>query len=169
MHSNQDVPPECTHSSICDRERGDGGSVCEDSDFCPQATDTNPSSSFPQFPQKEYLGSGDKSHQGAFSGLLRAGTTKSRSPLHFQSDHILQFPICVLKNIMVTSSASIHIDQRHSHDKDSLAGHWPLRQATKKVTSSLRDVPGVRALPHSQTCSCNFQLLARLGTSIHIV
>ena len=92
-------------------------------------------------------------------------TTKWRNPLHFQSDQILQFPICVLKDLMVTSSASVHIDRRHSHDKDSLSGRWPLRQAAKRVTSSLRDVPGARTLPLSQMCSCNFQLLARLGTS----
>ena len=84
--------------------------------------------------------------------------------MHFQSDQILQFPICVLKNLMVTSSASIHIDQRHSHDRLTL-GLSTLRQAAKRVTSSLRDVPGARVPPHSQTCSCNFQLLARLGAS----
>ena len=102
----------------------------------------------------------------AFSGLLRASATKGRSPLHFQSDQILQFPICVLKNLMVTSRASTHIGRRHSHEKDSLSGLWPLRQAAKRLTSSLRDVPGARALPHSQTCSCNFLLLARLGASV---
>ena len=168
MNNNQAVPSECHHASIHDSKRGGGGSTSEEKViFCPQVTRANPSSSFPQIPQKEYLRSGDKSHQRAFSGLLRASTTKRRSPLHFQSDQILQFPICVLKNVMITSSASIHIDQKHSHDKDSLSGHWPLRQATKKVTSSLRDVTGVRAPPPSQTCSCNFQLLARLGASTH--
>ena len=35
-----------------------------------------------------------------------------------------------------------------------------------KVTSSLRDSPGARALPCSQTCCYNFPLLARLGASI---
>ena len=67
---------------------------------------------------------------------------------------------------MVTSSASIHRAQMHSHDKDSLSGCWPLTQAGKRVPSGLRDLPGARAPPHSQTCSCNFWLLARLGASI---
>ena len=70
---------------------------------------------------------------------------------------------------MVTSKASTHIDQRYSHDKDLLLGLWTLKQPAKRMTSSLRDVPGTRAPPCSQTCSCNFQLLARLGASIHIV
>ena len=68
---------------------------------------------------------------------------------------------------MVTSNTSTHVDQRHSHDKDSLSGPWPLRQVAKRVTSSLRDVPGVRAPPHSQMCCCNFWLQARLGAYIH--
>ena len=123
------------------------------SDFCPQATRASHSSSFPQIPQKEYLGSWDRSHQRASSGLLRASTTKGRSPLHFQSDQILQFLICVFKNLLFTSSASVHIDWRHSHDKDSLSGGWPLRQAAKRMTSRLRDVPGARVPPRSQTCS----------------
>ena len=33
--------------------------------------------------------------------------------------------------------------------KDSLSGHWPLRQAAKLVTSDLRDVPRVRVPPRS--------------------
>ena len=140
---------ESSHISICDGERvGQRGK----SDFCPQATRTNPSSSFPWIPQKEYLGSWDQSHQRASSDLLRASTTKGRSPFRFQSDQVLQFRIWVLKSLMVTSSAFIHIDRRHSHDKDSLSGRWPLRQATMRVTSSLRDVPGARALPSSHTC-----------------
>ena len=81
-----------------------------------------------------------------------------------QERQILQFPICVL---MVTSRAFIHIDRRHSCEKVSLLGHWPLRQAAKRVTSTLREVPGARAPPRSQKCSCNFWLLGRLGTSIH--
>ena len=133
------------------------------SDFCPQAIRANPSSSFPQIPQEEYLRSGDKSQQKASCGPLRANAT----PLHFQSDQTLQFPICVLKNLMVTSSAFIHKDRRHSHDKVSLSGRWPLRQAAKRVTSGLRVVPGARALPRSQKCSCNFRLLARVGASLH--
>ena len=67
---------------------------------------------------------------------------------------------------MVTSNASLHIDQRHSHDKDSLSGRWPLRQAGKRMASSLRDVPGASVPPSSQMSFCNFQLLARLGASI---
>ena len=132
------------------------------SDFCPWAIRANPSRSFPQIPQKDYFRSWNRNHWRVSSGPLRASATKGRSLLHFQSDQILQLPLCVLKNLMVTSSASIHIDRRHSHDKDSVSGRWPLRQAAK--TSSLRDVPGASVLPCSQTCSCNFQLLARLGT-----
>ena len=79
-----------------------------------------------------------------------------RSPLYFQSNQILQFLICVFKNLMVTSRAFIHIYRRHSHDKESLSGRWPLRQAAKRVTSSLRGVPGARAASHFQTCSFNF-------------
>ena len=86
---------------------------------------------FHRFQRKKYLRNWDKSHRRASSGPLRASTTK-RSPYHFQSDHILQFPICVLKNLMITSSASIHIDRRHSHDRDSFSGRWPLRQAGKR-------------------------------------
>ena len=42
--NNQDVPPECHHTSICDSKRvGQRGK----SDFCPQATRADPSSSFP--------------------------------------------------------------------------------------------------------------------------
>ena len=67
---------------------------------------------------------------------------------------------------MVTSSAFIHIDKRHSHDKNSLLGLWALRQAVKRMTFSLRDFPGARAPARSQTSSCNFCLLARLGASI---
>ena len=115
---------------------------------------------------KEYLRSWDKTHQRASSGPLRANTIKGRSPLHFQSDQIQELPICVSKNLMVTSSAFIHIDRQHSHDKASLSGRWPLRHAAKRVTSSLRDIPGARAQPHSQTCSCKFRLLARRGASI---
>ena len=102
----------------------------------------------------------------ASSGPLRASATKGRSPLYFQSDQILQFPICVLKNLVVTSGASVHTDGRHSRDKDSLFELWPLSQAAKRVTSSLRDIPGARAPPHSQMYSCKFQLLARLGVPI---
>ena len=120
------------------------------SDFCPQVTRTNPSSS--QIPQKDHLGSWDTSSL-AFFGLLRASTTKRRNPFHFQSDQILKFPIFVLKNLMVTSNASTHIDWRHSHGKDSLSGLWPLRQAAKRMTSNLRDVPEVRVLYRSQMYS----------------
>ena len=160
VNNNQDVPYECHHSSIYEV------SQWGKSDFCPQATRVNASSSLPQLSQKKYLKSWDRGHSRAFSGLLRASTTKGRSPRHFQSNQVLQFPICVLKNLMVTSDACIHTDQKHSHDKDSLLGCWPLKQAAKRWTSSLRDVPGARAPPHSQTCSCNFWLLARLGTSV---
>ena len=121
--------------------------------FCPQTISSSPSSSFPQIPQKEYLRSWDRNHWRTLFGLLRAITTKGRSPLYFQSDQIQQFLICVLKNLMATSSAFIPIDRRHSPDKDSLSGCWPLRQAAKGVTSSLRYVPGARSPPHSQTCS----------------
>ena len=138
------------------------------SDFCAKLTRANPSSSFPEIPQKEYLGSWETIHWRAFSGLLRASTTKG-SPLHFQVDQILQFPVYVFKNLMIRGNASTHIDQRHSHDKDLLLGLWTLRQPAKRMTSSLRDVPGTRAPPCSQTCRCNFQLLARLGAFIHIV
>ena len=136
------------------------------SDFCPRVTRANPSNSFPQTPQKKYLRSWDRSQWSTFSDLLKASTTEGRSPLQFQSDQILHFPICVLKNLMVTSNASIHVDPRHSHDKDSLSRHWSLRQAAKRVPSSLRDIPGARVLPCSQTCFGNFRLLARLGSSI---
>ena len=164
MNNSQDVPSECHHARICESKRSGGGLASKESDFCPHATRANPSSSFPQIPQKDYLRSGNRNHWRASSGPVRASTTKGKGPLHFQSDQILQFLICVLKNLMVTGSASIHIDRRHSPDKDSLSGLWPLRQVAK--TSSLRDVPGARVLPRSQTCSCNFRLLARLGASI---
>ena len=130
MKNNQDVPSGCHHASICDSKRvGQRGK----SDFCPQAIGANPSSSFPQIPQKEYLMSWNRSLWRAFSSLLRASITKGRGPLHFQSDQILQSLICVLKHLMVSSSASIHIDQRHSHDKDSPSGRWPLRQVTREM------------------------------------
>ena len=121
---------------------------------------------FHRFHRKDYLRSWDKRHLRAFSGPLTVNTNKGRSPLYFQSDQILQFPICVLKILIITSSAFIHTDRRQSHDKDSLSGSWPLRQAPLRVTSRLRDIPGTRAPPHSHTCSCNFWLLARLGTSM---
>ena len=138
INNNQDVPSECHHASICDGKRvGQRGK----SDFCPQATKTNHFSSFPWISQKEYFRSWDRSHQRASSGLLRASTTKGRNTFHFQSDQVLHFWICVL-----------HIDRRHSHDKDSLSGCWPLRQAPVRVTSSLWDIPGARALSSSHTC-----------------
>ena len=168
MNNSQDVSSDCHHTSVIAKRLCRVGQWGK-SDFCPQATRANPSSSFPQIPQKDYLRSGNRNHWRASSGPVRASTTKGKGPLHFQSDQILQFLICVLKNLMVTSSASIRIDQRHSHDKDSLSGHWSLRQEATKVTSSLSDAPGVRAPPHSQTCSSNFQPLARLGASIHRV
>ena len=112
------------------------------------------------FHRKKYLKSWDKNHQRASSGLLRASTTK-RSPYHFQSDRILQFPICILRTLVITSSASIHIDRRQSHDKDSLSGHWPLRQAAKRVTSSLRGVSGARVPPLPIYAPSN--VLARLA------
>ena len=55
---------------------------------------------------------------------------------------------------MITNSAHIHIDQRYSYDKDSLSGHWLLRQAVKRVTYSLSNVLGARAPPNSLMCSC---------------
>ena len=110
--------------------------------------------------RKKYLRSWDKSHQTASSGPLRASTTKGRSPLHFQSDQILLFPVWVLKNLMVTSSDSIHKDTAVT--KTQLLGLCLLRQVVKRVISSLRDIPRVRVPPCSQMCSCNFQLLARL-------
>ena len=67
--------------------------------------------------RKKYLRRWDKSHQRASSGPLRANATKGRNPLHFQCDQILQFLIYVLKNLMVTSSTSIHIDGRHSRER----------------------------------------------------
>ena len=153
MNNNEDVHSECHHTGIYDSKRGCGGLLSEEkSDFCPRATRANPSSSFLQIPQKEYLRSWDKSHCRAFSDPLTVSTTKGRSPLYFQYDQSLQFLISVLKNFMVNSNASIHIDQKHNHDKDSLSGRWPLRQAGKRVTPSLRDVPGARAPPCSQTC-----------------
>ena len=161
INNNQDAPSECHHASIYNNK-------WRKSDFCPRATRANPSSSFPEIPQKECLGSWDKSHQRASSGPLRASAMKGRSPLHFQFDQILQFPICVLKNLMVTRSAYIHTDRSHSHDKESLSGRFPLRQTAKRVTSRLRDVLGARGTsePCSETCFCNFWLLARLGASI---
>ena len=123
----------------------------------------------------ELLSQSFQSHQRAFSGPLRASFTKGGSPLHFQSDQILGFPIYVLKNLMVTSGATVHIDRRHSRDKDSLSGCYPLRQAAKRATSSLRDIPEARGPPSSRTCSsmkcvkrqlrCKFWLLATLGAS----
>ena len=121
---------------------------------------------FHRFHRKDYLRSWDKRHPRAFSGPLTVNTNKGRSPLYFQSVQILQLPICILKNLTVTSSASIHIDRRHSHDKDSFSGHWPLRQAGKRVTSSLRDIPEARIPPCSIRAPSNFRLLARLGASI---
>ena len=100
-----------------------------------------------------------ESHQTGFLDLQLQGIRVSLVAQTVKNPSAIQdkvFPICVLKN----HSASVHMDQRHSHDKDSLSGRWPLRQAAKRVTSSLRDVPGARALPRSQTCSFNFQLLA---------
>ena len=41
-------------------------------------------------------------------GGLRASATKGRSPMHFQSAQIWGVPICVLRNLMLTSNASIH-------------------------------------------------------------
>ena len=64
---------------------------------------------------------------------------------------------------MVTSSTSIHTIWRHNHDKDSLSGRWPLRQAAKRGTCSLSDIPRARAPPCSQMCSCNFRLLASVS------
>ena len=166
INNNQDVPSECHHASRA-KEVVEGWPARKKWFFCPQAARAIPSSSFPQIPQKEYLGSWDRSHWRAFSHLLTASTTKGRGPLHVQSEQILQILIYVIRNLLLTSSASIHIDWRHSRDTESLSGCWPLKQAAKRVTSSLRDVPRARAPPHSQMCSYNFQLLARLGTSIH--
>ena len=74
--------------------------------------------------RKKYVRNWDKSHQTASSGPLRASTTKGRSPLHFQSDQILLFPVCVLKNLMVTSSDSIHIDTAMTKTHFQVAGSW---------------------------------------------
>lgn len=48
---------------------------------------------------------------------------------------------------MVANSASIHIDRRHSDDKTQIAGTY--KAGSERGTSSLRDVPGARVLPHS--------------------
>ena len=85
------------------------------SDFCPWATRANPSSSFPQIPQKEYLGTWDRSHWRALSSPLRASTT-SREEAHCTSS--LGFLTCVLRNLMLISSASIHIVWGDSYNKD---------------------------------------------------
>ena len=154
MHNNQGVPSECHHTSICDSKTDCGRLPSEEKVSLASATRAN--SSFPQIPQKEYLRSWGKSHWRAFSGLLRTGTIEGGSPLYFQSDQILQFLVCVLKSLTVTSNASIYTDQRHSHDKDSLSGLWPLRQAAKRVTPSLRDVLEVRALPCFQSTHITF-------------
>ena len=154
MNNNQDVPSECHHASKCDSKTVCGGLASEEKViFCPQTISANPPSSFPQVPQKEYLRSWDRSHWRTLFGLLRAITIKGRSLLYFQSDQILQFLICVLKNLMATSNAFTPIDWRQSPDKDSLSGCWPLRPAAKRMTFSLRYVPWARAPPHSQTCS----------------
>ena len=46
---------------------------------------------------------------------------------------------------------------RHSPDKDSFLGRWPLKQSAKRVTSSLRDIPGARVPPCSIRAPSNFQ------------
>ena len=127
VNNNQDVPTECHHASICDSKRSCGGLAGEEKAiFVIRLLGPILPVHFHRFHRKKYLRSWVKSHQRASPGPLRASTTK-RSPYHFQYDHILQFPICVLKNLMVTSSASIHTYRRHSHDKDSLSCCWLLR------------------------------------------
>ena len=104
-------PPLIPPWVICNSKRWHRTGQWGKSDFCPRTVRANPSISFPEIPQKEYLRSWDKSLQRASSGPLRASVTKGWSPLHFQSDQILRSPTCVLRNLMVTSSASIYIDQ----------------------------------------------------------
>ena len=105
------APPLIPPWVICDRKRWQRTSQWGKSDCCSRAVRENPASSFPEIPQKEYLRRWEKILQRASSGPLRANVTKGRSPLHFQSDQILGSPTCVLRNLTVTSSASIHIDQ----------------------------------------------------------
>ena len=151
-HKGRTNSQECHHTSMCDSARGCGGLANEERViFVRMLLEPILPVHFHRCHRKYYLRSLDKRHQRALSGPLTVNTNKGRSPLCFQSDQILQFPVCVLKILMVTSSAFIHIDRRHSHDKDSLSGSWPLRQAPVRVTSRLRDIPRARAqasLPH---------------------
>jgi len=53
MNSNHDIPSERHHVTICDNKRSGGELSEEKMIFCPPVTRANPSSSFPQIPQKE--------------------------------------------------------------------------------------------------------------------
>ena len=98
--NNQDVLSECHHTSICDSKRGGRGLASEERViFVLELLGPILPVHFHRFHRKKSLRSWDKSHQRASSGPLRVSTTKRRNPLHFQSDQILQFPICVLKNL----------------------------------------------------------------------
>ena len=55
MNNNQGVPSECHQSSKCDSIRGGGGLASEEKVIFVLELRTNPSSSFPQIPQKDYL------------------------------------------------------------------------------------------------------------------
>ena len=102
MNNNQDVPSEYHHASICDSKRGGRELASEERViFVLELLGPILPVHFHRFHREQYLRSWDKSHQRASSGPLRVHTTKRRNPLHFQSDQILQFPLCVLKNLMV--------------------------------------------------------------------
>jgi len=120
------VSSECCHTSICDSKRGSEGLAGEKKMiFVLKLLGPILPVHSQWFHQKEYLGSWETSHWRDFSGLPRASPTKGRNPPYFQSDEILQLPICVFKNLMVTSNAPTHIDQRHSNDKDLLLDPGP--------------------------------------------
>lgn len=89
------------------------GLPCEGkSDFCPQGTRASHTSPFPQIPQTEYLRELRQKPSESLLWPARASTAKGSSPLHLQSDQILQFLICVFRNLMLTSSAAVHTDWR---------------------------------------------------------
>ena len=117
MNNNQDVPSECHYTSTCDSKRSCGGLGSEEKViFVLKLLGPIFPVHFHRLHRKKYLRSRDKSYQRASAGPLRASTTKGRSPLYFQSGTY------VLRNLMVTSSTSIHTIWRHNHDKDSLSG-----------------------------------------------
>ena len=102
MNNNQDVLSECHHASTCDSKRGGRGLASKGRvTFVLELLGPILPVHFHRFHRKKYLRCWDRSHQRASPGPLRVSTTQRRSPLHFQSDQILQFPICVPKNLMV--------------------------------------------------------------------